>query len=81
MPLGVEKKLPSDCLNISKLRAINVNTHSDAHDYSLEQELLPKFRNFGREYKFAIKFACLAYSICLKRSLIGILTVWGRSYI
>ena len=35
---GVEKLLPSDCLDINKFRAIHTNTHSDAHDYSLEQE-------------------------------------------
>ena len=38
-----------------------MNTHSDAHEYSLAQELLPKFHNFGGEYQFAIEFACLAY--------------------
>ena len=58
---GVEKLLPSDCLDINEFRAIHTNTHSDAHEYSLEQELLPKFRNFGVEYQFAIEFACLAY--------------------
>ena len=39
--LGVEKLLPSDCLNINEFRAIHTNTHSDA----LEQKLLPKFHN------------------------------------
>ena len=38
-----------------------MNTHSDAHEYSLEHDLLPKFHNFGGEYQFAIEFACLAY--------------------
>ena len=38
-----------------------MNTHSNAHEYSLEQELLPKFHNFGGEYQFAIELACLAY--------------------
>ena len=33
---------------------------SDAHKYSLEQELLPKFHKFGGEYQFAIEFSCLA---------------------
>ena len=61
MSLGVEKLLPSGCLNINEFRVINVNTHSDAHEYSLEQELLPKFHNFDGEYQFAIEFACLAY--------------------
>ena len=62
MPLGVEKLLlPSDCLNINEFRAIHMNTHSDAHEYSLEQELLPKFHNFGGENQFAFEFACLAY--------------------
>ena len=51
---------------------MHMNTHSDAHEYSLEQELLPKFHNFGGEYQFAIESAC----ICLKRRLISILTVW-----
>ena len=60
MSLDVEKLLPSDCLNINEFRAIHINTHSDAHEYSLEQELLPKFHNFGGEYQFAIEFACLA---------------------
>ena len=40
-----------------------MNTHTDAHGYSLEQELLPKFHNFGEEYHFAIDFACLAYPL------------------
>ena len=56
MTLGVEKLLPSDCLNtcINEFRAIHVhmNTHSDAHEYSLKQELLPKCHNFGGEYQF-----------------------------
>ena len=38
-----------------------MNTHSDAHEYPLEQELLPKFHNFRGKYQFAIEFACLAY--------------------
>ena len=59
--MGVEKSLPSDCLNIHEFQAIHMNTHSDALEYSLEQELLPKFYNFGGEYQFAIEFACLAY--------------------
>ena len=58
MSLGVEKLLSSGCLNINEFRAIHVNTHSDAHEYSLEQKLLPKFHNFGGEYQFAINFAC-----------------------
>ena len=37
MSLGVEKLLPSDCLNIKELRAIHINTHSETHEYSLEQ--------------------------------------------
>ena len=61
MPSGVEKLLSSDCLNINEFRAIHTNTHSDAHEYSLEQELLPKFHNFGGEYQFAIEFGGLAY--------------------
>ena len=61
MSLGVEMLLPSDCLNINEFRAIHMNTHSDAHAYSLKQELLPKFHNFGKEYQFAIEFACLTY--------------------
>ena len=58
MSLGVEELLPSDCLNINKFWVIHVNTHSDAHIYSLEHELLPKFHKFHGEYQFAIKFAC-----------------------
>ena len=61
MSLGVEKLLPCDCLNINEFRAIHINTHSEAHEYSLEQELLPKFHNFGGKYHFAIGFACLVY--------------------
>ena len=60
MSLGVEKLLPFDGLNTNELRAIHMNTQSDAHEYSLEQELLPYFHNFGGEYKFAIEFACVA---------------------
>ena len=44
MSLGVEMLLPSDCPNINEFRAIHMTTHSDAHGYSLEQELLLKFR-------------------------------------
>ena len=54
MSLGVEKLLPCDCLNINEFRAIHINAHSDAHEYSLEQEFLPRFHNFGGEYHFAI---------------------------
>ena len=50
MALGVEKLLPSDCLNINDFRAIHVNINSDEHEYSLEQELLPEFHNFGGEF-------------------------------
>ena len=32
----VEILLPSDSLNINEFRAIHMNTHSDAHRYSLE---------------------------------------------
>ena len=60
MPLGVEMLLPSDCPNINGFRAIHMNAQSHAHGYSLEQELLPKIHNFGREYQFAIKFDCFA---------------------
>ena len=54
MSLGVEKLLHSDCLNINAFQAIHINTHSDAHEYSLKHELLPIFHSFG----FAIEFAC-----------------------
>ena len=47
MPLGAEELLPSNCLNINEFRAIHINTHSIAHEYSLEQELSPNFHNFG----------------------------------
>ena len=33
----VEIILPSDCLNINEFRTIHMNTHSDAHGYSLEK--------------------------------------------
>ena len=59
MSLGVEKLFSSDCLNVIKFQLIHTNTHSDAHGYSLKQELLPKFHNFDGEYQFAIEFACL----------------------
>ena len=49
MSLGVETLLPSDYLNINEFLAIHTNTHSDAHEYSKEQELLPKFHNLGGE--------------------------------
>ena len=55
-----------DCLNINEFRTIHMNTFSDAHEYSLEQELLPKFHNFGREYQFAIEFACYAFFLMPK---------------
>ena len=61
MPLGVEKLLLSDCQNINEFRAIHMNTHSNAQEYSLEQGLLPKFQNFCGKYQFAIEFASLAY--------------------
>ena len=61
MSLGLEKLLPCDCLNTNEFWAIHIKTHSAAHEYLLEQELLPKFHNFGGEYHFAIDFACLAY--------------------
>ena len=40
---GCRDVMPSDCPNTNGFRAIHMNTHSDAHGYSLEQELLPKF--------------------------------------
>ena len=61
MPLGVWMLLSSDSLNINKFLAIHMNTHSDALGYSLEQELLSKFHNFGGKYQLPIEFACLAY--------------------
>ena len=69
MSLGVEKLLPSDCLNINEFRVIHANTHSDAHEYSLEQDLLPKFHDFGGEYQFAIAYACLAYLYLPEKAL------------
>ena len=65
--IGVEILLPSNFLNINEFWAIHMNTHFDAHGYSLEQELLPKFHNFGGEYQFAIKFACLAAYLYLHK--------------
>ena len=79
--MGVEKFLPFDCLNINKFRAKHMNTHFDAHEYSLEQELLPKFHNFGGEYQFAMEFACLAYFYLPKEAFKIILTVCYISYI
>ena len=56
--LVVEALLPFNCLNISHFRAIHMHSHSDAHEYILEQELLPKSHNFGGGYEFAIEFDC-----------------------
>ena len=61
MSLGVEKLLPFDCLNINEYRTTHMKTHSNAYGYSLEQEPLPTFHNFGRDYQFAIEFANIAY--------------------
>ena len=36
MGSGVEKLLPSDCLNINEFEAMHIYIHSDAHGYSLE---------------------------------------------
>ena len=43
----VEILLPSDCLNINEFRAIHVcmNTHSDAHGYSLEHSYCLNFNS------------------------------------
>ena len=38
-----KETLPSDCLNINEFRAIRINTHFDAHEYSLEQEFCLNF--------------------------------------
>ena len=69
MSLGFKNLLPSDCLNITEFWEMHVNTHSDAHEYSFEQELLHKFHNFGGEYQFAFKFACLTYLQLPKEAL------------
>ena len=34
----------------------------------MEQELMPKFLNFGGEYQLTIEFACLAYLYLLKEA-------------
>ena len=72
MSLGVEKLLPSVCLNINEFRAIHMNTRSVALEYSFEQELLPKFHIFAGEYHIAVEFSCLAYHYLPKRRLISI---------
>ena len=54
--------------NINEFRAIHMNTHSDAHEYLLEQELLPKFHNYGGEYQFAVEVARLAYLFLTKEA-------------
>ena len=59
--IGCREVITHDCLNNNEFRAIHMNTHSDAYENSLEQELLPKFHNFRGEYQFAIECACLAY--------------------
>ena len=44
MSLGVEKLLPSDGLKyINEFRAIHINTRSNAHEYSLDQEFCLNF--------------------------------------
>ena len=43
MLLGVERLLPFDCQNTHEFWAKLMDTHFDANEYSLEQELLPKF--------------------------------------
>ena len=40
--IGCREVIAFDCLNINNFAAIHMNTHSDAHEYSLEQEFLPK---------------------------------------
>ena len=68
MSLGVEKLLPSDCLNINEFRAIHTNTHSDVHEYSLEQEFCLNFIISTREFQFTIEFACLAHLYLLENA-------------
>ena len=79
--MGVENLLPFDWLNINEYWAIHMNTHSNAHEYSLEHEFLPKFHNFGGEYQFAIEFACLAHFYLTKEAFNQHSTVWDRSYV
>ena len=47
MSLGVEMLFPSDCLNINEFRVIHMNTHSDAHGYSLEQSYCLNFNSIS----------------------------------
>ena len=47
MSLCVEMLLPSDCLNINEFRQIQMNTHSDAHGYSLEQSYCLYFNSLS----------------------------------
>ena len=66
MSLGVEKLLPSDCLNINEFPVIHINTHSDA-----------SARNINSLSNLLVSLPLSA----LKRRLISILTVWDTSYI
>ena len=43
----VEMLLPSDCININEFRAIHMNTHSDAHRYSLEKSYCTNFNSLS----------------------------------
>ena len=67
MSLGVETLFPSDCLNINEFRAIHMNTHSDAHGFSLEQS---NCLNFNSISNLLVKHTF----ICIKWRLISILT-------
>ena len=47
MSLGVDMLLPFDCLNNNEFRLIHMNTHSDAHGYSLEQSYCLNFNSIS----------------------------------
>ena len=47
MSLGVEMLLPFDCLNNNEFWVIHMNTHSDAHGYSLEQSYCLNFTSIS----------------------------------
>ena len=70
MSLGVRKLLPSDCLNINEFQAIHMNTHSDAHEYSLEHIII-----WAGTINSLSNLLVYHTFICLKRRLISIL-IW-----
>ena len=72
MSLVVEELLPFNCLNVNHFRAIHMHAHSDAHEYVLEQELLPNLIILAGDMNLLSNLNVKHTFICLKRRLIGI---------